>query len=948
MIRQTYNNFLIPLLIKWKEEAIVFFCYLLLPFLFYLKSPLSKTILGKEDACFLSLPFKFVFARSILNGEFPFWNPYNLCGTPFFADMEVGMLYPLNWLFFLLTPEIALNLNIMLHYTLSGVGTFLYLKHLDLKKYSAFFGGLAFMFCGFMLAHKEHVNLFQAAAWLPFVMLTFEKLAACKKLNFNLIGIGALVFALQILAGHPQIPVLTGVLVFWRLVFQCTFKRQNVMPLVVSLFIIITVSTALCGIQILPTYNYQKLTIRSHLPYRLFADISFSPLSFILLLFPFFFGSHQGRLYHEVFWGSKMDVLNLTEYTSYPGFAVYILFAIAFCYCLRRKIVAFYLFMVFFALFMMLGGHNPFYKIIYHTPILNLFRAPSRYVLLFNFAVAVCASFGLNYLLDSDPKTKQSKKRNVGVALLFSLMILFFLIVFYSKTLPYRFFSLLIPDPRYLPVFKTYADSLTISNPAIFIPLLFMILSLLFFCLPLVLKKVGMFRANLWGFFLILLLFADLFFVGNYLVQKNADISIIHQRNNLPLLQKAKNDTQYRTLFESPDNLEYRQKVAALTPNLNMIHKLKMATAENYSFVSDTTRRMLDLDINGSNRDCVGLLNNNKIISAFAIKYILLSTKSPAYLAADFLFDGDHPVPVPKVFPDLTLQSKDGSWSGKAHPLSLDALSIYEISFDATGKVTAPLFLSIFSHELERNILLTGIHPFYDTWKPYKKIFVNRQSLQNCELHLYSKSSTPISLKHIKISKLYSANMTMAAERQKVYKKMAADEKTGMALFENKNALPIVYCVNEVKQLNSFEDFYKKASIIPNRWDPAKTAYIESPDLPEWKLGPGRCSATISSQGLNYMEINTISPDNHFLVYGDSYLPGWKAWIDGKETIIYKTNGILKGVYVPKGSHKVVFRYQTPGFYPGLIITIAGSIVLLLLFLAHYLQMRKRRPFTES
>ena len=40
-----------------------------------------------------------------------------------------------------------------------------------------------------------------------------------------------------------------------------------------------------------------------------------------------------------------------------------------------------------------------------------------------------------------------------------------------------------------------------------------------------------------------------------------------------------------------------------------------------------------------------------------------------------------------------------------------------------------------------------------------------------------------------------------------------------------------------------------------------------------------------------------------------SYYSGWKAFIDGKEIQIYKSNGLTMSLLVPKGKHMVSLQY---------------------------------------
>lgn len=61
-----------------------------------------------------------------------------------------------------------------------------------------------------------------------------------------------------------------------------------------------------------------------------------------------------------------------------------------------------------------------------------------------------------------------------------------------------------------------------------------------------------------------------------------------------------------------------------------------------------------------------------------------------------------------------------------------------------------------------------------------------------------------------------------------------------------------------------------------------------------------------------------------FLYLSDSYYPGWRAYVDGKETKIYRANLAFRAVKVPKGRHTVVFKYVPMSFYIGLVLTLIG------------------------
>ena len=67
------------------------------------------------------------------------------------------------------------------------------------------------------------------------------------------------------------------------------------------------------------------------------------------------------------------------------------------------------------------------------------------------------------------------------------------------------------------------------------------------------------------------------------------------------------------------------------------------------------------------------------------------------------------------------------------------------------------------------------------------------------------------------------------------------------------------------------------------------------------------------------------------LFVSDSYYPGWNAFIDGKESKIYKANYAFRAVIVPEGDHEVVFKYRPESYVVGLKISIIFLFLLIIL-----------------
>ena len=73
-------------------------------------------------------------------------------------------------------------------------------------------------------------------------------------------------------------------------------------------------------------------------------------------------------------------------------------------------------------------------------------------------------------------------------------------------------------------------------------------------------------------------------------------------------------------------------------------------------------------------------------------------------------------------------------------------------------------------------------------------------------------------------------------------------------------------------------------------------------------------------------------------VFSEIYYPaGWKSYIDGKESSYFRTNYILRGMIVPAGDHEIKFSFKPTSYITGNKISLASSIVLILLFAAYFL-----------
>ena len=96
-------------------------------------------------------------------------------------------------------------------------------------------------------------------------------------------------------------------------------------------------------------------------------------------------------------------------------------------------------------------------------------------------------------------------------------------------------------------------------------------------------------------------------------------------------------------------------------------------------------------------------------------------------------------------------------------------------------------------------------------------------------------------------------------------------------------------------------------------FNPATQAVVEKQD---WKLDTVYAKDSAASIKLmrkqnDQMEYTSTSSSKQLAVFSEIYYTyGWKAFIDDKETPIYKCNYVLRTIEVPAGSHKITFKFE--------------------------------------
>ncbi len=165
-------------------------------------------------------------------------------------------------------------------------------------------------------------------------------------------------------------------------------------------------------------------------------------------------------------------------------------------------------------------------------------------------------------------------------------------------------------------------------------------------------------------------------------------------------------------------------------------------------------------------------------------------------------------------------------------------------------------------------------------------------------------------------------------------------------VYQNQNALPRAYFVNKVEVKPALDMLNM---VKADAFDPVDIAFVEEEEL-NVDIPDSTAFVKIESYKDETINLNVNASGNNFLFLGDTYYPvGWKAYIDGNETPIYRANHDFRGIVVPEGKHKVEFVYLPESFVISEYVSLGlSSLALFGLLLGVFLMQKKKKESVEE
>lgn len=337
------------------------------------------------------IPPRQFWVEEVKNFVFPLWNPHYFNGHPLFATLQPGVLYPFSVLYFFLPFNWAFNLNIELHFALSGIFTYLLMRGMNASQGAAIISAIGFMFSGYLISVHHLLSTLLSVTWVPLFFLCYFSAIKNNRLDHAILS--GLVGVVMFLGGGVEVCYLTfGVVFFLTLLPELVMPEEALPGLKRRLFLFVLFCLIFFGIsavQLIPFIELSKLSVRSGgLSYFQAGVWSLHPYDLVEFFLPDQYGLATDI---KKFWGYQNWLR-----TIYMGGIPFIL-TLFFLKIWDRRVKGFLL-LFFISLGLAMGKNTLFHPLLYdYLPFFNKLRYPVKFIFLAVLILSITAGLGYDY-----------------------------------------------------------------------------------------------------------------------------------------------------------------------------------------------------------------------------------------------------------------------------------------------------------------------------------------------------------------------------------------------------------------------------------------------------------------------------------------------------------------------------------------------------------------------
>jgi len=167
-------------------------------------------------------------------------------------------------------------------------------------------------------------------------------------------------------------------------------------------------------------------------------------------------------------------------------------------------------------------------------------------------------------------------------------------------------------------------------------------------------------------------------------------------------------------------------------------------------------------------------------------------------------------------------------------------------------------------------------------------------------------------------------------------------EPTGARLSERTTQLPRLSVVAGSRFVPTPEA--SLAAVLAPGFAPRSEVILEQTPARLDSTAParGRERVAIVAERPGYIRAQVVSPSGGYLVFSESYYPGWRAETDGRAVPLVPADHAVMAVQIGPGSSTVTLRFTTPWLLPSVVVAGLGLLGIAVLFAWQHLVSTRR------
>jgi hypothetical protein len=347
-----------------------------------------------DDLSWFHLPLRHLYQQALHAGDTVLWTPSIFAGLYLHGEGQIGLFHPFHLALYLLLPlGTAFNLELIANYPAAFAGTFWFLRRLRFSHAAALFGAMLFAFSGFNLLHHHHVNLVAVVAHMPWLLAAADVLIVSERRRARRLAFAgvAVILGSEFLLGFPQGIWWNGIALAAFALFRASETRRwrQLLPCAAA----VALGVLLGGIQWLPSADAAAHSLRMGEPREFALTFSMHPYNLLQLSSPYVF--RRGAF-------SDRDYMFFHEFGIHSGaiLPVALIWVWIRRHALpeRRALIAAVTVFAAVNLVLALGRYGGVAVLLSYLPVLQSLRAPVRYIVLVQFALAILAAVTIDDL----------------------------------------------------------------------------------------------------------------------------------------------------------------------------------------------------------------------------------------------------------------------------------------------------------------------------------------------------------------------------------------------------------------------------------------------------------------------------------------------------------------------------------------------------------------------